>query len=425
MNTPQPNSATPTHQRRAASAQPSPVQAAAVSPLESDIIAVGERMLGAIRAIVHAVEVPAAGPVALAHALKVDKVLASRVLKATRAEDPIASLYAMPGPEPLRTLVRSAARAGVNVERVAAAQDAIDAFETLIDAQVGDRSVLDAILSSWIPEARSEFELRRKQAAFKANSQLKGVQVDALFAACILHPSVGGDLIDIVWMHGMRGLQRVRPGVKVKFASRRVSAEPAARKALDIDLQPIVPERPPLIREFCTDPLPSIDLSINGDSVRYTLGGSSFGAGSAVDLVFADVNLAEVKRFGVKKGWFFFAEASIPAKHLQFDLLVHEDLFPGQHPGLKIHDTSFEGIADVFDPRRELDELDLSETVRPLGKGGSLRSAAAPAAMHVVARIMQAMRWNPAHYRAFRVGIDYPIYGSQVSLTFQKPAGTD
>lgn len=396
--------------------------------LESEIIAVATALQHTLAALIGDLPQSASGPVALGQALGLDKVLTSRVLKALRQQDPVASLYFMPGPEPLRSLIKAAERRGVaSPARAAAASHAVDQFAHLIDARIGDRSLLDSILSAWIPEARAEFELRRKQAAFKAVSQLKGVQADTIVATCILAPSANPDLVDIVWVHGLTGLHRVRPGVLVKLASRRMSAEPSARKAQTFDGKLIDDSTPPLIREFCSQPVPDIRLRRVGESLMYTLAGDGFGAASAVDVFFADVNRSELKRDpsvkperpGGERGVYFFAEISVPAKALQLDLLVHEDLYPGKDPALRIHDTAFDGVADPLDARRDLDRIDMLESITSLGRGlSAVRAAGVPRYAELIHHAMNRCGYPAAEFRGYRCAIDYPLHGSQVSMVF-------
>lgn len=397
--------------------------------LETEIVSVASGLARSVGALVTAVVDPGAGPVAVAAAFGVDKVLASRVLKALRRQDAVAALSCMPGPEPLRTLVRSAQRRAVAPHILADASAAIASYERLIDVQIGDRSLLDSLLSAWIPEARAEFETRRKQAAFKALSQIRGVQADAILATCLISPSADPALMDIVWIHGLTGLHRVRPGVVVKIASRRMSAEPGARRPQTLGGATIDDDSPPLVAEFCGDPTPEVHVHRVKQSLFYTLGGDGFGAGSAVDVVFVEINRAELKRpvpiapgqreRGENRGAYFFAEVSVPAKILQFDIVMHESLFPGQDPALRIHDTAFDGVADVFDPRRDLDRLDLLETIVPLGKGLSrVRTGAAPRYQELISRVVQDLGQSAQSFRSYRCSIEYPLYGSQVSAVF-------
>ncbi len=389
--------------------------------LEAEIISIGSALVSTLQAVIGSVHATGTGPVALASALGLDKVLTSRVLKGLRAGDAIASMFYMPGPDPLRSLIRAAAKRGARAEACEAAGEAIDRFEWLIQRQVGDRSLLDSILSAWIPEARAEFELRRKQAAFKAMSQLKGAQAETILATCILAPSREAELMDVIWVHGLTGLHRVRPGVTVKIASRRMSTEPRARRPMDIELKEIDGTAPPLLTQFCSQPVAPVGVHRVQDALFYTLGGDGFGAASAVDVYFAEVNLAEIKSnpAAVTSGWYFFAEAAVPAKAMQFDMVVHDALFDGAEPSLRLHDTVLEGVADVFDARRELDRFDMLESIQSLGRGpAQLRSTRAPAYAPLMRTVCERLGYELGAFRSYRCAIDYPVYGSQVSMMF-------
>jgi hypothetical protein len=240
--------------------------------LEGRIAAVGTALLSHMQGVVEGVERAGNGPQALANSLGIDKVLSSRVLKALRSRDPLTAVRLMPGPEPLRRLVRAAAKRGASQGDVSAANAAVDAFEELIRTHFGDRSLLDAMLSAWVPEARREFELRRKQAAFKAMSQLKGVQADVLGATVLLAPSADGEHVDVVWLNQLHGLHRVRPGVTVKLSSRRLTKGPTARQPKTLAGADITPDTSPLVEEFCSSPRPHLDVRQVGETVFYCWG---------------------------------------------------------------------------------------------------------------------------------------------------------
>jgi len=214
----------------------------------------------------------------------------------------------------------------------------------------------------------------------------------------------------------------VRPGVTVKIASRRMSSEPKARRPMDLHLQEIDGTAAPLVEEFCSQPVPPVGVHRVQDAMFYTLGGDGFGAASAVDVYFAEVNLAEIKSnpAAVTAGWYFFAEAAVPAKALQFDMVVHHDLFGGADPSLRLHDTVLEGVADVFDPRRDLDRFDMLERIQSLGRGpAQIRSARAPAYSQLMRMVCEQLGYDLSAFRSYRCAIDYPVYGSQVSMLFE------
>ncbi|MFT7463297.1 MAG: hypothetical protein ACI9EF_001641 [Pseudohongiellaceae bacterium] len=399
------------------------------SPLEARIASVGRELAERIPAVLQELPQGDGGPVALARSLGLDKVLASRLLKALRSRDPLAVSYHLPGPAPLRKFLRAARRGGAQQATIDSAELAVASFEQLIRSDVGDRSALDAIISSWLPDARGEFELRRKQAAHKAMSQLKGAAVDTLLATVLLHPSKEPGRIDIVWIFGLLGLRRLRPGVAVKFASRRiVDKQGQARQPTSLLGATVEHPRGLRLDDYCDAPPAQLQVEQAGDTVHYVLGGEAFGPRSAVDLVMAEVNLAELPQTvpaGSGRKGYVFAEVATPARRLLFDVLVHRDIYPGSDPSLRIYDTALDGVADVNDPARDIDRLELAESVSCLGRGSSaLRVAGVPHYVELLNHVHQSMSWSAADFSAWRCHIDYPIYGSQVALVFDPPEGT-
>jgi len=393
--------------------------------LEARIASVGGALASTFGNVLDAIPGGPYGPAHLARAIGIDKVLASRLLKTARKKDPMAVLHLIPGPEPLRRVLRAAAKRNVSAERIAAAHEAVDHFETLIRREAGDRSALAAMISAWLPEARAEFELRRKQAAFRAMSQLKGVAMETSLATVLLHPSEDGNHLDIVWLFGLLGLQRLRPGSGVKFASRRLAKEGAPRLPQTLDGVPVEGFDGLRLDEFCSSPPAKLNVHHVGDVVHYTLGDDGFGPRSATDLVFAEVNRAELARYlppEQQRKRYVFAEVSTPVKVLVFDALLHDDVFPGSEPTLFIYDTTFDGVADVNDPTRDIDRLDLCESIQSLGRGiAKFRTTEAPRYAELLRHVCTKLGWDGERFRGYRCHIDYPIYGTEVAMAFNAP----
>lgn len=362
-----------------------------------------------------------AGPQRLASELGVDTVLASRLLKAVRSPDSMSMIHRTPGPEPLRRVLKASAKHGVPADVLAAAHGAVDAFEHLIDSAAGDRSSLEAILSAWVPEARREFELRRKQAAFRAISQLKGVQANVFAETAIFAPSADGQHCDVVWIKAVSGLSRLRPAAVVKFTSKRGVEEPNQRRPLALTGEPIDSVRNAVVPEFCTSPTPELTAQIVGEQTHYLLEGVQLG--DSVQLMTCEVNRSEIPRYVPtsrgRRAW-ASSDLAIPSQRFQFDLIVHHDLFPGEHPDLRTYDTAIRGTADRNDPARDIDQFDLLESVENLGTGfARFASSDVPRYRQMLEHICAKLSFNPAKFRGYRVASDYPLYGSQYTLSFR------
>lgn len=394
--------------------------------LESRVAETGRLLSTTFQRVLDALPDTAGGPQALATALGLDKVLTSRLLKAVHNPDPMAAVHRAPGPEPLRRLLRAAKKRGVPAATVREAEAAVDGFERLIRVEAGDRSSLGAILSAWLPEAREEFELRRKQSAFKAMSQLKGVSADIDFSTVLLSPSDDGEHLDVVWVMGQYGVQRLRPGATVKFITRKLEDDGDERRPFGLSGSPVVDIEDMRLNQFCHAPPAPLEASPLGATVQYTLGDSGFGPRSTVDVVLAEVNRREIRRYVPEREnrrAHVFAEISTPVKSLVFDVHVHRDVYPGSEPELVIYDTAGNGFADPNDPSRDIDRFDVVERVRRLAPDGSeLRVTEVPKHLELMRHVYGQLGWDQADFRMYRCRVDYPIYGSQLTMVFDPPA---
>ncbi|MCP3916806.1 MAG: hypothetical protein GY711_14715 [bacterium] len=395
-------------------------------PLRARVLAVGSRLSETLGAVATSIDGSPEGPNRLARTLGVDKVFTSRLLKALKQTEPARVLHHVPGPMPLRRFLAASRKNGAPVADVETAMQAVDDFERLIQDEVGDRSALGAIISAWVPDARKEFELRRKQTAFKAISELKGYSTRLDLSTVFLHPSAGGTHIDVVWLIEVLGLRRLRPGARIKLSSRRIVGDDAERRPTALDGTPLAGNADGRLPEFCKEVADEFEACSVDDVVHYTLAGSRFGPSHEVDLVFAEVNEREMPRYvdpASSRRGYAYSDISIPAKASVFDVFVHEDIYPGQEPELILYDTVIDGVADINDPTRDIDRLDMCETVELLGRGlGRAQLTGAPRYVDLIENVYRTRGWNAEEYRGFRVRIDYPFYGSQVAIAFDPPA---
>ncbi len=392
--------------------------------LEVRITRAGQRLLDGFQHAMNELPEASAGPQRLATRLGVDKVLASRLLKALRTPDPLAVIHRMPGPDPLRRVAASLEQAGVSAAHVAEVSAAIEGYDEVIKRDAGDISGLQAILSAWVPEAKRDFEGRRLQAMYRAVSQLKGASVDVYADTVFFTPSPDGETIDVVWIKALVNLVRLRPGAVVKLTSHRaVEEDGASRAPKALDGSPITDLSASLLSKFCSPVTPRISVRLAGEQMHYILEDDVFGSHASATIVTCETNTGELPRYvdpaKNRLAW-ASSEPSVPAKLMQFDCFVHEDLWGGSAPGVRVYDTAIGGIADVNDPAREIDRLDVSAVCESLGRGlGRARSDAVPDYHAMVEHVRAARGWDPAPYLGYRVVQEHPLYGSQTALTFR------
>jgi hypothetical protein len=358
-----------------------------------------------------------------------DKATASRLLRAAAMRDPFAALQQIPGPEPLRGFAQAASSYGVEKKRIDSFLESVQQFDQIIRDEAGDRSGFDSILAAFVPESRDAFELKRKQAVYRAMSQLKGVVAQTNLVSAIIHPcKTDPEKMDIVWIFGYLGLQRLRPGVPVRISTRRVSTphapneEPTPRKPLTIDGREASGFEGLLLPEGCTQPFPELKMEQMGDFAHYLLAGDAFGPKAACDVTFAELNRGEVPRFVAQRGKrrFVYTDVPIPVERLIFDAIIHEDVLGPAGAQLALYDTSTRGIADINDRARDLDRIDLSETLRPLGKGiDRCRASDVPWYDGLLERITTTLGYDASNLVANRTMIDFPLHATQIAITYE------
>lgn len=420
---------------------PPTLPAEAIGSLEDEVAAVGHALARALERVIEAIPGDVGGPQRLAEVLGLDKAVASRLLKAIRSRDPVVVVHHIPGPDTLRRVIDSAVDAGVGRRIAREAEAAVDRFRALIRSTAGDRSTLDGVVSRMLPQAREHFDGRVKQQIFRGFSQLKGYYVDVDFTACFIHPSPHPGSLDYAVVSGVLGVRSLRPDVRIRLAARVIRDKPGQWHFASLLGEPITDLSAGRLDQFCTARPANVAIETFGDSVYFNLESQAFGPDAAVDFVLGHASrlatpstqaTGAAKLDAASPSTAPLAGAGVevdkPTKLLHLDVFVHKDVYPGAEPRLFTIDTSFRGLANLNDPSRIPDRVDLGDRVQLLGRGLVDEGARAPHIQHYQAMLDHVVRtrgWNPHDYRAYRVLIAHPIYGTQVTLGFERLVRND
>lgn len=374
-------------------------------------------------------EIPtrSSGPQSLARLLEITTATASRLLKALGHSDPVRTLHDIPGPNPLRQVVEAARREGAPDQRCEAALESIDRFDALIRAEARSRTSFLAMVSAWLPEARRDFEAKRRQSIFQSTFELEGVACEVEQVTMVVSPGSDPDAYDVVSLKGLLGIDRIRPDAIVRLATLRMSVDGAAADAsprlpLNLDGEPALDGLQGVrLDQFCVAPPAPLRAERFGSLVQYSLGPTGFGRGAKVDLVVGEVNRNELQRRDPQpeRPPYFFTIPEMASRRLVFDLVLHEEAFGGQMPELLAYRIGSLGPARAMDPQRELDRREVAETMEDLGTGlGRLRYLEFPRYADLVRTAFDKLAWDPERFRTLRVSIPYPLVGTQVLFAF-------
>jgi hypothetical protein len=251
------------------------------------------------------------------------------------------------------------------------------------------------------------------------------VQCEVWLNITLVHPSPDNpERHDVAVVHGCLAMHRLRPGVRVRFNFKRLDHDE------DLDALPegkAVPfERPGLsLDAHCLNPVGKLKALRAGKVVHYITESESVGPGSATDLLVFDHHAAALDRYTTdptaSKG--AFVAPAIPSKVLVFDTLLHEQAYPGADPDLAVYDMGTEGTAWVNDPARDIDRMDVLETVEYLGRDASrFFCADVPTYAGLVRSVCDELGWDASAFRGYRARVQYPVTGWQFCMAFRPPA---
>ena len=402
----------------------------APEPLEQRLSRSAERVRQSLSRVINEVPVRVQKPAEFQRVLKLDRSLASRILRAIQMRDPLAVLHRLPGPQGIRLLLRAAAKSLSNRDMIGRAEEALAELEHLVTSEIGDWKELHAALCGWLPDVREQFDAANRQVAFKAMSNIRGIAAETELSITLIHPSKSSlDWVDRACITGLCRMKRLRPGAPMGLLHGHSIAPPKGSRRLSLSGEPIDHQHGPgLLREFSTSPTPEFDVVLEGDTVHYLLQGDGVGVDSIVDLLFADTTS---RRYPAHKaispqpaspG----AVIDVPVRALIVDVLVHEDVWPGVEPELHVYDTAGRGIANPLDSSRRLDRRDVSESIQDMGTRISrFRTREVARYPEMVQHVCEQLGWDSERFRGFRCRVEFPVYGYHFAMIFEPPASDD
>lgn len=359
--------------------------------------------------------------------LHIGQSAVSRLLSAVRAGDPLTTLVAIPGKLVLGQVLQGASRSGVDAACLARAAQAVAAFEAFVDLEFGDRAALDVVLSEWVLESQAAFDLRHRANAFKSAAALRGVQADLVLSVGIVYPSeTSSDRHDGLGIDALLGCRRLKPSGLVRLNFSSMAKDPSRYVPTSLSGREISDLDDLLVPEFSTVQASQISAVRQGQLIQTSVSGLPLGGsqGRGHDMVHAHVyqNMHRARRGEGRPSSGMAAHAEPPAECCVIDALLHDDVWSGIQPEVRIFDTVIRGLAHPDDPTRFGDRLDTVETVQQLGRGpDAFRLPEFKAYPDLIRHVCKTRGWDAGKLRGYRVKVRYPTYGAQIGLAFHLP----
>lgn len=390
-----------------------------------EISALGDAFRRVLRPVLEAVGGAPPRPGAITRRTGLDKSLASRLVRALRSRSDLELMHLVPSPTGLRKLTESADGA-LDEMLVRELTAATERFQGLLDRTAGGRAAVDALISAQSVDVRRNREHIAKQASFKSMSFLLGHFCETLVSQIFLVPGRGANHVDAIEIQRRLGLRRMRPGTQLALLS--YVPEPEDEDALRIehlgDNRGLVPAESFLVPEFCSDPLPPIEVVHDGAVTTLVLGADP---SPSSDLTSATV---------LRNGWTREPEGDfasvrgyvlhIPCRTLVRDLFIADSLYFGAAPRISFNlPGPGANTHPPYDDRRpHFSAVDLTVSIEQQPAGTSAFEMpgvgdSVAATSHVLERAGHAR----TRFRGWRCTLTYPVPLVEMVWWMAFPAG--
>ena len=352
-------------------------------------------------------------PSALVERAKLDKSLASRVVRGLRTPPDASALAELPSPKGLRKVLESARKSAPR-ELLAELERDIQAYESFAAEFSGGRPEMLAVVSDWLPDARASAERTARQRLHTAWADVAGKREAARLLAIAIAPSAAGDTCDRLAVSMIRGLRRLRGSAPMTLTGVDTRGPLGQVRSLDGRPAAEVP-RALAVEAFCSPMTEKLRVLDDGRQLTLYLPGGEPPINTPVDLAFARLSLGAWRRRATAQQPEEFENSRVrfPVGRYVSDLLLHEDVGTPEPPVIS---TSLTGLAPPRGPRdaveNEVQRIDLHveiEKLPPLDASLSqLRADEAPSYPDLVRYALHKAGWEASRFRAYRISLEYP-----------------
>lgn len=352
----------------------------------------------------------------------------SRLNRALETENPLASLYRMPGPEGLFQILQAASKEGASAKAVADAELRVRSYADFLTSEQINGDALRAILAGFLPEAHDDLVRSNYRADFRARSNIAGFYADTAVMTLFLYPGNDPRLCSAAVVGGYQGWRQLRADRMFAVTGYAIDDDHGTgdEKHTNLDGTPLAKlGEAPLLPEFCSTPLPRFNKVKIPHGYSFYLVNNDVGMRSACDIVFGEIfhNAEPRYRTDDKARTMQSLTFSTPARHLVFDIMVHEDIWPNAEPTLDFFNTTPSGQVDerTYDARLN-DRIEIGAALRFLRPGlRGVETSHVPRYRDILNKVLDRIQVSAQSFRGYRCELDYPLYASQAVIMFELP----
>ncbi len=396
-----------------------------------DLNSVSRQLRSALSSLITSVGLDPYDPQILNRHWGVNKTLSWKIAKIIQTDEPYLALQQLPGREGIDILLQKGEASGVQSKFVEATKRAVDEFDLLVKSHCGDRETFDMMGSDLTHVGRKERDEQHRKQLFHGASYLWGVQARVILSIYVIAPGASVDgsnpTCDFASISGQLDFRRLRENVSWVL-SRRSRSHDSGSLITGTRVEPLDPSSAnlitPLIPEFCSKPLPVIEVYPDTTTGYAELTSGEVGNEGAISFVGGSID----------RGWplvrtrgdqyaNFSVTSNTPAEVLIFDCYIHESMTYAMPPEVMLRGTRTPLTQAVNDHERF--QLPLSEPLLELGAPVPARvTPEVPRYSEMLDLAFNRTGWSPAAFRGFRLKMAYPPMQTALLMRFPLPEPT-
>ena len=178
--------------------------------------------------------------------------------------------------------------------------------------------------------------------------------------------------------------------------------------------------------EYCSDPLPSMDIFKSGSRTTIALSKDGPPPEAPFDLTFATVIPDAMERYRSREcrhEWRIYL-LHCPCKTLVQDVFIRDDLYVGTVPEICLYIASPGGPVTVRHPGDfgTMNTLDMTMPIEQLGMGlTNIEVKETPTYSRLLRHAFDRVGWDPSRYRGYRIRTTYPVPMIYMNWWFELP----
>lgn len=361
-------------------------------------------------------------PQSIVNRVGLNKNLAWKISRIIQAEDAASALDLMPGSSGIRIFLKAIDKAGADKEFVARSRSAVDAYERLIETHSGDRATLEMMGSELDKAGRLHRDEQHRKLLFQGASYVFGAQARVITKVGAAFPSTEPGLMNFATISGFVDFRRLRPDVTWTMAKRDSSNDDGSEmsRARWVPLDPAKPatDEPPLLTEFCSEPIPDLLRVETSREIRYELPPGEIGNTGALTCLVAMVQ-KDLPMFRTPENTLgtHAARCEVPAELMNTDMFFHRSLAFAYPPEVSLHSNVGE-----YAYSRDGAELPFNERVIDLGTSTVPPPAPEiPRYRELVETMFRLIGLPLSEFHGYRVKMNYPAYPTALVMGYPLP----